>query len=200
VRDRKDPAGEPLTAGEPRRQSILRRYPFFWAFVAGAVMLTLLRPCLRRVPPPPPVEGALPAIALVGADGKRIDAAALSGSVWVILVEPRPCAGACLAERPHMKDLQDALRDFHLGGILLLTAVAGPDDGEDLGATARGAGADPALWRFARLAPADLEALGGPSRLGRLLLVDAGGGLRGWYDGGMDGFNEIYNRAQTVRR
>jgi hypothetical protein len=146
------------------------------------------------------VEGALPAIVLLDAEGKRVDAAALAGSVWVVLIEPRPCEGSCVEERSHMRELQDALRDFHLVGIRLLTAVAGADDGEDLRATARGAGADPALWRFARLAPVDLEALGGRARLGRLLLVDAGGGLRGWYDGGMDGFNEVYNRAQTVRR
>ena len=163
-------------------------------------MLTLLRPCLRRVPAPPPVDGALPAIVLVDAEGKRIDAAALAGSVWVIAFEPRPCDTACASRRAHMRELQDALRDFHIRGISLLTAVAGADEGEDLRATARGAGADPALWRFARIAPADLEAVGGAARLGRLLLVDAGGGLRGWYDGGMDGFNEVYNRAQTVRR
>jgi hypothetical protein len=189
VPDREDPPGE----------SLIRRYPFLWAFLAGALLLTLLRPCLRRVPPPPPVEGTLPAIVLLDADGRRIDAAALAGSVWVVSVEPRPCAGPCVEERAHMRELQDALRDFHIGGIRLLTAVSGADDGENLRATARGAGADPSLWSFARLSPADLEALGGQSRLGRLLLVDAGGGLRGWYDGGMDGFNEIYNRAQTVR-
>ena len=97
-----------------------------------------------------------------------------------------------------MKELQDALRDFHIRGIKLLTAVAG--EGGDLHDTARGAGADPGMWRFAAISHADLQALGGPARIGRLLLVDAGGGLRGWYDGGMDGFNEIYNRAQTVRR
>jgi protein SCO1 len=184
----------------PKRRSIFLRYPFLWAFVLGALMLTLLRPCLRRVPPPPAVEGALPAIVLVDAEGKRLDPAVLAGSVWVIAFEPRPCDGACTERRAHMKELQDALRDFHIGGIRLLTAVAGDDAGEDLRATGRGAGADPSLWRFARIAPADLEALGGTPRLGRLLLVDAGGGLRGWYDGGMDGFNEVYNRAQTVRR
>jgi len=197
----------------------LLRFPFLWAFLLGIVVLTLLRPCLRRIPAPPPVQGAFPSVRLIVADGSAIDPASLKGSVWVVSLESVPCLQACAERRARMAELKDALAGFHLGGIRLLSLEvdagrpAGPEPTlSDTDAAAEPAAEtppppapvgpadpDPPLWRAARLDAADLDAFGGLSRLGRLLLVDASGGLRGWYAGDADGFNEVYNRAQHVR-
>jgi len=212
------PAPEARAGGLPR-------FTFLWVFLAGIVMLTLLRPCLRRVPAPPPVQGAFPAVRLIGSDGSAIDHAALLGSVWVVSIESVPCLEACAERRARMLELKDALTGFHLGGIRLMSlevdagrpaapeapmepaepggeaARSGPDEAPQAAPPPPAGPADPAppLWIAARLDPDDLEAFGGLSHLGRLLLVDASGGLRGWYGADQDGFNEIYNRAQHVR-
>src|SRR6185503_16344845 len=166
------------------------RFPFLWAFLLGIAVLTLVRPCLRRVPEPPPVQGAFPAVDLVGTGSGIIRGSSLHGSVWVLSFEAQPCDSACTERRGRMKELADAFAGFHLGGIRLLSVDVGPDATAD---------PRPPLWIAARLDQPDLEKFGGASRLGRLLIVDASGGLRGWYAGDKDGFNEVYNRAQHVR-
>ncbi|HZN03371.1 MAG TPA: hypothetical protein VFD06_07255 [Candidatus Polarisedimenticolia bacterium] len=209
-----------MTDAPDGRARRLPRFTFLWAFLLGIVVLTLLRPCLRRVPAPPPVQGSFPAVRLIAADGAAIDPASLKGSAWVVSIESVPCLEACAERRGRMAELKDALAGFHLGGIRLLSlevdtarpaepepdhmdsVEADPDQPMEAPPAPPPAGpADPAppLWIAARLDEKDLQAFGGLSRLGTLLLVDATGGLRGWYGADQDGFNEIYNRAQHVR-
>lgn len=176
--------------GDPGSRRGLLRFPFLWAFLLGIAMLTLIRPCLRRVPEPPPVQGTFPMVELTGTGGGVIRGVSLLGSVWVLSFENQPCDAPCRERRGRMKELADAFKDFHLGGIRLLDVDIGPD-----------VPADPAppLWLAARIGEDELDAFGGAARLGHLLIVDPSGGLRGWYQGDKDGFNEVYNRAQHVR-
>jgi hypothetical protein len=169
----------------------LPRFTFLWAFLAGIILITLIRPCLRRVPEPPPVQGDFPAaVNLAGTGGGVIRGVSLRGSVWVMSFEAEACDAACAERRARMKELADAFTGFHLGGIRLLNIDVGPDAVED---------PRPPLWIAAHLDEPDLAQFGGASRLGHLLIVDPSGGLRGWYAGDKDGFNEVYNRAQHVR-
>jgi hypothetical protein len=168
----------------------LPRFTFLWAFLVGILLLTLIRPCLRRVPEPPPVQGTFPSLDLIGAGGGIIRGVSLRGSVWVLSFENQPCDAPCRERRGRMQELADAFKDFHLGGIRLLDVDIGPE-----------VSADPAppLWLAARIGEDELDAFGGAARIGHLLIVDSSGGLRGWYQGDKDGFNEVYNRAQHVR-
>jgi len=54
-----------------------RRNLYLWAFLLGVVVLTLMRPCLRRVPAPPPVRGTLPGFTFVD-DAVRATIASLT--------------------------------------------------------------------------------------------------------------------------
>lgn len=208
-----------MTDAAESRPPGLPRYTFLWAFLIGIIVLTLIRPCLRRVPAPPPVQGTFPVVRLIAADGTAIDPVSLKGSVWVVSIESVPCLEACAERRARMLELKDALAGFHLGGIRLLSLEVEtarptdpapdhmetyePDPNRPVAAPppppAGPADPSPPLWLAARLDEDDLEAFGGLENLGRLLLVDAEGGLRGWYAADQDGFNEIYNRAQHVR-
>jgi protein SCO1 len=181
----------PASEGGPSTGRFGRlRFPFLWAFLLGIVVLTLIRPCLRRVPEPPPVQGMFPAVELVGAGSGIIRGVSLRGNVWVMSVEAQPCGAPCRERQGRMKELADAFTQFHLGGIRLLSLEVGPDIPVD---------PQPPLWLGARMSEDELDAFGGGARLGHLLIVDEAGGLRGWYQGDKDGFNEVYNRAQHVR-
>ena len=182
-------------------------------------MLTLMRPLLRHVPAPPPVVGRLPALRLVDQEGRPFDAGTMRGDVWIVAfvgaagaagpsggAESADRSAAAAAEKARLdglREIQDAYRDFGVRGIrILVVSLAEPTDA-GLAARAAAAGADPARWTFARPDPASppgaLATLDPARHAGDLLIVDAAGGLRGWYPSGRDGLNEVYNRAQHVR-
>jgi hypothetical protein len=47
------------------RDEAVARNPYVWAFVVGCGLTTMMRPLLRRIPPPPPVLWQVPAFTLV---------------------------------------------------------------------------------------------------------------------------------------
>jgi len=212
----------------PRRRI---RHPFLWAFLVGIAVLTLMRPLLRHVPAPPPVEGRLPALRLVDQEGRPFGPEAMHGDVWIVGFVGRPrgadpaaaaasaspaaagrTAGAASASAEAstekarldgLREIQDAYRDFGVRGIRILVVSLTDETTEAIATRAAAAGADPKRFTFARLDPSSppraLEILDVARHAGELLIVDADGGLRGWYASGRDGLNEIYNRAQHVR-
>jgi cytochrome oxidase Cu insertion factor (SCO1/SenC/PrrC family) len=194
----------------------LLRYPFLWAFLLGVIVLTLVRPCLRRVPAPPPATGRFPAVTLTDAHGTAIAPLGGAGSVRVVLYVRGACDAPCDGALARQRELQETYAAERVQGIDMLTVVAeqgadparpgpAPATPDRLRAMAGAIGTAAPRWQFvtgdaAALAAVEAALLAGaapPAPL-RLAIVDAAGSLRGTYDPGADGFNEVYNRARHV--
>jgi hypothetical protein len=180
----------------------LLRYPFLWAFLLGVMVLTLIRPCLRRIPEPPPLTGRFPEGALVDQGGHPFGRDTMRGAVWVVAFLQEGCGEPCDGALRRLREVDEAYAGSRVDGIRLLSVVAGP---EGLKGRSASAGAGPSSWVFASGDPAvvlDLATaacgIAEPAPPGCLAIVDAGGNLRGHYAADADGFNEVYNRARHV--
>jgi len=193
-----------------------RNLYYLWAFLVGVVVLTLMRPCLRRVPAPPPVQGTLPGFTFVDDAGTTFGPERLRGAVWIVHFFYIGCGAGCTTTLRSLGEIRRTYADLGIDGIRVLSLSVDPehDTPEALRAFETAQGADPGRWLVATGAVADLDAFAreifGPhahgdtplsavARSGRLLLVDPEGGLRGTYASDASGIDEIYNRAQHVR-
>jgi protein SCO1/2 len=197
----------------------LARNPFFWAFVVGCVVITSMRPLLRRIPAAPAVIRELPRFQLVDARGKPFGSDDLRGHVYVASFFFTRCQSICPALMRDLARLERRYREDHLDSIRLVTISVDPthDTPEVLRTAADGYGVDPERW-ILLTGPLDAireiavngfqVALGEPERTaeglidvahtGKLLLVDAEGRLRGYYDAGDVGLDEVYWRSRHV--
>jgi hypothetical protein len=188
---------------EPSARPPLLRYPFLWAFLAGIIALTLIRPCLRRVPGPPPVTGRFPESVLVGRDGRPFGRDTMRGEVWIVALLRHGCGEPCDGASRRLREVDETYTALRVGGIRILEVVAGGTVSEERAAVP---GAGPARRVVASGGPdvvrdlaSTLCAAAEPAPPGCLVIVDAGGNLRGHYPADADGFNEVYNRARHVR-
>jgi len=204
-------------ATEPR--SILRN-PFVWAFFAGIIMLTAIRPLMRNVPEPPQLLSRLPAYTLTAQDGRPFGSAELAGRVYVANFIFTRCPSVCPALTARMADLQGLLEAEGVDEVRLVSISVDPDydTPERLAEYGRAHGADPARWtmltgELAAIRSLVMEGfrtpLGEPDPDGNLIdiahstrfvLVDGEGGIRGYYDGDAEGVDEVFHRARHVLR
>ena len=211
------PVADGAAAGPiPRRGRNL----YLWAFLLGVVVLTLMRPCLRRVPAPPPVQGVLPGFTFVDDTGRLFGPERLRGAVWIVHIFYTGCGAGCAGTLRSLGEIRRAYADLGIDGIRVLSLSVDPqhDTPEALRAFETAQGEDPGRWLLATGAAADLDTFlrliyrrpGEPvpsgdtpleaiARAGMLVLVDPEGGLRGIYASDASGIDEIYNRAQHVR-
>ena len=197
----------------------LFRNPFFWAFVVGCAVITSMRPLLRRIPAPPPALRQVPPFALVDATGKPFGSDDLRGHVYVASFFFTRCPSICPTLMKDLARLQDRFRREGLDTIRLVTITVDPehDTPQELGTAGEHYGVDPARWILLtgpRPAIRDL-AIGGfqvalgeaenaegglfdIAHTGKLLLVDASGALRGYYDTGDLGVDEVFWRSKRV--
>ena len=174
---------------------VLRRYPFLFLFIVGALLITVTRPCFRRIPAPPPVSGRLPAVALTDPGGLPIAAGALHGQVWVLWLYDAACGPSCDPALARLRELAGALDEDRIEGVRILSVVAGGAPGDAGTPRLVVAGADAAA--AAALAAAIGTTVPVPAP-GRLAIVDRDLNLRGSYAADASGFDEVYNRAQHV--
>jgi protein SCO1/2 len=189
---------------------------YLWAFLLGIVVLTLMRPCLRRVPVPPPVQGTLPGFTFVDDLGVSFGPERLKGAVWIVHFFYIGCDADCAGTLRSLGEIRRAYADLGIDGIRVLSLSIDPehDTPGALRAFETAEGADPGRWLVATGAAADLDAfarqvleppghrdtsLSEVARSARVGLVDPDGGLRGNFAGDTSGIDEIYNRAQHVR-
>lgn len=215
---------EPTDLGDDRsgeeRRPILRN-PFVWFFFVGIVTLTLMRPFLRREPPPPPVLGQLPPFELIDAEGRAFGSADLEGRVYVADFIFTRCPSICPLLTRAMVHLQERYAEEGIEGVRLVSFSVDPDydTPERLLAYAERHGADPERWTFLtgesshlreflvdgfKLAmgdlPADPNDLLDIAHSGKFVIVDGGGRIRGYYDTDESGLDEIFHRSQHVLR
>jgi protein SCO1/2 len=197
------------------------RNPYVWGFVIGIVTLTAIRPLLRHVPEPPPVLFQLPAFTLVGMDGKSFGSAELHGQVYIASFFFTSCRSICPGIMRGMGRLQAGLAERNVQGVRLVSISVDPehDTPEILGAYAKEMGVDSGRWTLLTGDPEPIRRLvvdgfktpvvpappQGAEPLdiahtGKLVLVDGGGHVRGYYDSDEMGLDEVFNRAQHVLR
>ncbi len=189
------------------------RNPFVWAFFVGCAVITLMRPMLRREPPPPPVLRQLPRFELLDASGKPFGTDELRGHVYVASFFFTRCRSICPALMKQMARLQARYREDGLDGIRLVSITVDPqhDTPERLREAEASYGVDPARWtlltgaqsRIRELAKDGFQVAVGDgdsdvAHSGKLILVDANGGLRGLYGSDDVGLDETYWRSRHV--
>jgi protein SCO1/2 len=195
------------------------RNPYAWAFVVGCALMTLMRPLLRRIPPPPPVLWQVPAFSLLAADGRAFGSEELRGHVYVASFFFTRCPSVCPTLMKGMATLQRRFRDENLDSVRLVSISVDPDHDtpERLRAALPGYGVDSSRWtlltgprdRVRALAVDGFRiAVGEPqatdagildiAHAAKLLLVDGDGALRGLYDGDALGLDEVFWRARRL--
>ncbi len=181
--------------------------PLFWlAAVALLAGFPIVRALRVRLPPPPPLLGAMPAFSLVDPLGQTVrftpGAAGafeeISGRVWIAsFLAPKEAIASPFLAR--LQELQDRLRN--LGESFALVSFCRDATPAELAAVGRARRASPRLWKLLAGQPPELEAaaeaafakaVGGKlsdvdreslTRGNSLLLVDGRGRIRGVYDG-----------------
>jgi len=203
---------------EDRRRSLLAN-PFVWAFLAGIVVLTLIRPLLEFEPDPPPVMGQIPVFSLVDQGGEPFGSADLEGRVYAANFFFTSCASICPPMMRAVATLQDRYRDEGIDEIRLVSITVDPetDTPERLADYADRFDADPARWtlltgNFEEIRRVAVEgfrtAMGDRvevadgffdiAHAGKLVLVDGQGRIRGYYDYDALGLDELYHRSLHV--
>jgi len=190
------------------------RNPYVWAFVVGCVLTTMMRPLLRRIPPPPPVLWQVPAFTLVDSRDRPFGSEQLRGHVYVANFFFTRCPSICPTLMKGVATLQRRFRDENLESIRLVSiSVDSYDTPQRLREAESGYGVDPsrgvlltgprenvrslAVDGF-RIALNESYAVADIAHAAKLLLVDGSGALRGIYDSDELGLDEAFWRARRV--
>ena len=197
----------------------LFRSPFFWAAVAGLIFIPLMRPLLRREPPPPEPIFQLPAFELTDSRGKPFGSEDLEGQVWVANFIFTRCASICPALTDAMSRLDARYREEGVEGIRLVSFSVDPeyDTPEVLRDYGKRRGIDPSRWsllsgpteRVRSVVEDGFKTAMGPmeetegglidvAHTGKFVIVDGSGSVRGYYDSDALGLDEIFHRSQHV--
>jgi protein SCO1/2 len=197
------PMPPPEARGGWLYRAFIRR-PWHFAAVALLIVITGLRPFMRRVPDPPPVLLQLPGFALTDQNGEAFTKDDLRGKVTVAGFIFTTCPSTCPKISRAMLELQQRYARNGVD-IELVSFTVDPenDTPEVLRRYADNLGADTSRWRFVTGERAAVEALitggfktaierkppkhGGPVTMydiahsEQLVLIDGDGGVRGFY-------------------
>jgi protein SCO1/2 len=195
------------------------RNPLVWYFFVGIVVLTLIRPMLRREPQPPPVIGQLPQYSLLDTRGRPFGSDELAGQVYVANFIFTRCTSICPLLTRAMATLQQRYDDENIEGIRLVSITIDPefDTPEKLAEYATAHQVDTQRWTFLTGTQAQIvelvekgfkTAVGQPelagndlidiAHSGHLVIVDGQGGIRGYYGSDARGLDEVFHRSQHV--
>ena len=209
---------------EPPGRQVEQRVPlhrnlYLWGFIIGCVVITAMRPLLRHVPAPPPVLGHVPPYTLTDSSGRPFGSVDLAGHAYVASFFFTSCPSICPALMRAVARLQDRYKAEMVEGVRLVSISVDPahDTPARLQAYAAGIGADPKRWTLLTGSPEQIRAvvvdgfktaMSEPgtqtpdlidiTHSGKLVLVDAEGGLRGYYDSDEMGLDEVFHRSQHV--
>ena len=207
----------PLPPPGPIRRALMR-HPWAFAVAFGLILIPAIRPCMRAVPPPPPVLGQLPEHVLVDQDGAPLGVPTLRGRVWVLGTFYTRCDQGCTKTLDALHALATRFRAHRVPVTVVgLTVDPSHDTPAQLRAYSRQRGAGDTVRLVTDPDPQGLGAfvadglrmkIGAPRvradgaifipRSDKLVLLDARGRIRGYYGAGKDGVDEVFHRAQHV--
>ena len=200
-----------------------RSYRAAWiiAFLMGITTITLMRPCTRHIPEPPPAVGAFPEVQLLDATEAPWGSEQLEGRVYVVAFLSSRCVveDGCSGVFSALGELQ---RFFTREKVPIWVVGITIDDHwtassfqhwsevawQTLGSVRllRGSVAEiTAIVQGARALQSEstesglADELGMPWSMG-LILVDGEGQCRGFYETTSDGVDEVRHRAAHVYR
>lgn len=185
------------------------------AFVIGCVSVTLIRPLLRREPPLAEVLFQLPGYTLQNTNEQIFGSNQLTGKVYIAALFFTRCKTVCPKITRAMKKLANQINDGKLDIPLVLITIDPDHDRPDvLAAHAKANGLDlnrihlltGDTTKLTSLVVSGFKQHLGDKQIspkgdmeimhsGKLMLVDKHGGLRGLYDNGDLGIDEIFHRA-----
>jgi len=215
----RSPASGTLDRPAESSRSVFRN-PYVWAFFAGIVLMTLIRPMLRHEPAPPAVLGQLPSFTLTADDGRPFGSAELAGRPYVANFIFTRCPTICPKLTAAMARLQQRYDEAEVDDVRLVSISVDPDydTPERLHEYARAHGADFERWTLLTGDSAEIRRLvieGFRTPLGepdpdrnlveiahstRFVLVDGSGRVRGYYDNDEQGLDEVFHRSKHVLR
>lgn len=194
-----------------------KKQPYLWSAVLCALVITVLTPLTRRVPLPPPALGDVPAFSLTNQEGLPFGTAQLAGKPYVASFIFTRCKSFCPIVFQHLKTLQERIQISKLPlSIVSFTVDPDFDSAAVLKSHAQLMGAQPEHWTFLtteKEAMAELVEKGFMVAMGeafmnagmmdiahaqKLVLVDAQGKIRGYYDATSQGIDEVFSRAEAV--
>ncbi|MEY2987095.1 MAG: hypothetical protein RJB13_616 [Pseudomonadota bacterium] len=194
-----------------------RKSPFLWSGVIAIVMITALTPFTRRVPLPPEVFGQVPSFTMINHLSEPFGSEQLKGQTWVASFIFTRCKTFCPIITKQLLELQNKIANSGLQlKIVSFTVDPEFDTPETLNRYAQSVEADTAKWTFLTAEHARLkELIESGFKLGmgelvetsdlidiahaqKLVLVDAQGRMRGYYDATSTGIDEIFYRAEAV--
>lgn len=193
--------GPHLTAAQKLGNAVrtLVGKPLAWCLLVGTLASWPLVWSLRtRLPPPPPVLGAVGEFDLVDAGGRHFGSRDLAGRVWIATFVDTRCGAPCTSVTRQVARIQARTRQLE-PALHLVTFSAAParDGAERLAALAREHRASPRMWTFLTGPEAELRELadealqprgageGAPEDLlhgTTIVLVDGAARVRGRYD------------------
>jgi protein SCO1/2 len=199
----------------------LYKNPWLWTFLAGAVLLAVVRPLFRNEPPPPPVLWELPAFSLIDQQGKAVSKETLRGQVYVAFFFFSHCQSICPRLLKSVVALQGRYEQWKNKDIKLIGFSVDPENDRPakLAAFLRKYGGKPS--RISLLTSADgkdaplreLIIKGFKSHVGKrekkatmvdiahsgkVALVDGQGRVRGYFDTNARGLDEAFHRSLHV--
>jgi hypothetical protein len=214
------PTGVDADSDEDSTKRPFYKSPFFWGFVIGAIALTAIRPLMRKVPDPPPVGAALPAIEATEIDresgevrgGATIHRSAGTDAIMVLTIASAECDDAC---RRALDVASKVERRMSRADIPAEFVTIAPHTLPTAAFTTLANEHFPYAedWRLLRVAEtstlasildarSDVESSRTFSTIaseGYLWIVDAEGHLRGRYDSGADDATaEVFHRSLHV--
>ncbi len=218
------PGDSPVAAGgapEGPFSGKLLRNPFVWAFFAGIVLLTLIRPMLRHEPEPPDILGTVPQFELTDQTGATFTDDDMRGRTWVASFIFTSCRSICPLMVYSLKRFDTVAQEYAYDDVKIVSFTVDPefDTPDVLAEFGEANGIDPERWRLVTGPRDDLEQLAEKGFLtamgeretlengmidiahaGRLALVDPRGRIRGWYSPDDEGLEELMQRTRQVRR
>jgi protein SCO1/2 len=206
--------------GLEARVSALVGKPLFWVLFCGAIALfPIVRALSRTVPKPPALKLPLASFVLTDQRGHPFGSADLQGRVWVADFVFTSCPSVCPKLTKRMAQIQHRARNlgdsFHL---VTITVDPENDTPERLAAYATAYHANPSRWSFLTGNLSDIEgtvvkgfkiAMGkdqAPDGSGlfsifhgeKIVLVDADGAIRGYYEADDAGIDDLLRDADVL--
>lgn len=193
------------------------RNPYFLAAIVSMIILPLMRPFLRHIPPAPEVMYQLPIYHFKNQYGEGFGTEQLKGKVYVASFLFTRCTTACPFVTKAMIDLQKRFANAQVPvQIVSFTVDPDYDSPEVLKDFGLKQGANFDRWTFVTGTPLAMKAIiengfkvpVGETKISgdmmdiahtkKVVLVDGFGGIRGFYGTDESGIDEIFHRSQHV--